>query len=216
MQDYASQINALTEFVKVLWKEMANIKKSQAATLEMYPFRIYSPPAWTYNPPSTDNTSWRSFRIRSGYVLTSLVVTQSVFGTDGYKWADRQTYPFPVTDNLYTVPISQSSYWFWIEKPQTYLGDATGSYIIRYGENPKVVSTGNPTPWTTFPSASATHIPIGFVDTYTSGSIQQSYVRQLLRTDVISTGGNYISMSVCVDEKIETWFVDAFKSGSSP
>ena len=219
MQEYASQLNSLTEFCKSLWKEMANIKKSQAATVEMYPFRIYSPPAWTYNPPSTGSISWRSFKVRNGCVLTQKVsMSSQVFGCDGVKYHDQQYYPLPVENNLYVVPVSSSQYWFWIEELTSSLPN-TGSYLLRYGANPAVASVGNPHPWASFPSASSQYVPIGFVDTNTSGSTQQSYVRQFQRTDVVATGNAIPNLPVFICNDVtgvaEEWLIVGTKVSSS-
>lgn len=213
--DYANQINSLTEFCKNIWHEIAKIRQPKTLGMDMFPFKIYSIPSHFKTSP-TASVDWRTFCVHGGYVLTTLVSTGSyVFGTDQVKYPDLVTYPFPIGYNSIEVPLSCSQYWFWIEELTSSL-PVTGSYVLRHAINPKVSSnvsgTGsNPNPWTTFPSASAQYIPIGYVDTLTSASIYYPYIRQFLRTDVLNAGiGHYVSMSVCVNGMAQTWMVDAY------
>lgn len=219
---YAQQINALTEFCKVIWKELAKVK-GPISTLDMHPFRIYSiPNVLYYNSVDSGSTRWRTFNVRNGCVLTDVVSTGSVvFGTDGMPCTlvDQNIYPTPIgTGSSVVVPNLTPQYWFWIEKPLTGSFPApTGSYILRHGPNPAAASTGNPNPWDTFPSASSNHWPIGYVDTYTSASQYQAYVRQFQRTDITTSGGggHYVTMSICLDGSAATWYVDAYPASGS-
>jgi hypothetical protein len=215
--DYAKQINSLTQFVKVLWDQVQKIRQP-SVYIDQHPFKIYSIPPMLYPSDTEKSGSWRTFKVRGGCVLTDIVSPSSiVFGTDNEDYPDHQSYNIPVEQNAIVVPLASPQYWFWIEKlipPQT----NTGSYILRHGENPASVSTFNPNPWINFPSSSNNHIPIGFVDTNTSGSAGIAYVRQYLRNDVLSTGtssGSYIEMNVCENERVVTYYVNAFRSGSA-
>jgi len=158
---------------------------------DLYPFKIYVLPLTFRRTLNSNDTYWRTVRVRGGYVFTSTVSTSSyVQGCDGFE-----TYAYANTYNIHTasadilLPTSQSlnPIWFWIENS----GSATPpSYILRYGSNPTGSSTGNPSPsWTSFPTADSTHIPIGLVDAYTSSSIKQLLIRQYVNSDIISTGG---------------------------
>lgn len=218
--DYAAQINSLTEFCRILWKEISKIRQPKTLGLDMFPFKIYSIPSH-YKTNPTASIDWRTFGVHGGCVLTKFVSTGSyVFGTDQVKYPDLVTYPFPIGYNNIEVPLNCSQYWFWIEELTSSL-PVTGSYILRHGPNPTVSSnvsgTGsNPNPWTTFPSASSHYLPIGYVDTLTSASSYYPYIRQYLRTDVLSMGGgNYTSMSVCVNGVAQTWMIDAYQLSGS-
>ena len=214
MGDYSSQINALTEFCKIIWKEISKVRTPWASTLDMYPFRIYSVPPYLRYATNTSGSFWRTVKVRGGCVLTSTVSTGSiVWGTDMSQLPDLSNYPLPLNKYDIEVPVSQSQYWFWVASLTSSLA-GTGSYLLAHGANPKVASISNPYPWTTFPSASTSYIPIGFVDTNTSGSRNQLIVRQYLRNDIISMGGNYVPFKVCVNNEVQTWMIDAYQSGS--
>jgi hypothetical protein len=219
-QEYAAQINSLTEFCKVIWHEISKIRESKSTRLDMHPFRIYTVnPSFRY-AVDTSGSFWRTVKVRGGCVLTEKVSTGSiVWGTDMNNYPDNSDYPNPVNKYDIEVPASQSQYWFWIETHSASLGAGTGSYILRYASDPKVDGPANPIPWDTFPSASATHIPIGFCDTLTSGSRNQLITRQYQRTDVVSTGGSAPSLlvNICNDQTgvAEQWLIVGTKVSSS-
>lgn len=217
-QAYAAQINSLTEFCKVIWGEVSKLKATKTDGLTMYPFKIYNIPS-IYRTSSSLN-DWRTFNIRNGYVLTKYVSTgslSSVWGTDGVPYPDQAYYPQPIGKGDIVVPENEGQYWFWIEELMP-PDPVSGSYIIRHGNDPKTISSGNPQPWENFPSSSEKHTMIGYVDTKTSASIYYPYVRQMLRTDVISTGNvsqSFAEMYVCgEDQVVEKWFVHGYRSGS--
>lgn len=190
-EEYAIQINSLTEFCKVIWKEISKIKPKGSSIVQS-PFRIYNVPS-ILQQNADIGQYWRTFSIRNGCVLTDIVSTGSfVFGTDNAILVDQQTYGNFPNSPQYQVPDGVIQYWFWIEKKNdgSSYGPGTGSYVLRYGSDPTLISVGNPIPWSSFPSASTTHFPIGYVDTQSSSSIQQAFVRQFLRTDVLNSGGS--------------------------
>ena len=212
---YAQQINALTQIVVSLGKSLSKIKQPVAASFDFHPFKIYNVPdifrptvaTGSFNP--TDN--WRTFRVRNGEVLTKTITSGSVYGTDATQYVDSNIFPLNSFDTL--VPTGSSRYYFWIETLDT-AAPPTGSYVIQSGIDPSQVGLQNK--WSNWPSASANHLPIGYVDTLSSGSINQAFVRQYIRSDILSNAVNYQSMSVCVGGQEQTWYVAAYQSGSSP
>jgi hypothetical protein len=216
--DASRQLNALTEFCRTIWDEVGKIKQTKASSVDFFPFKIYSIPSYLYTYPDTLNERWRTFKVREGCVLTSIVSTGSrVFGTDGIKFSDNVQYAIPPESGSIVVPISSSQYWIWIEQLTASL-PITGTYVLRHGADPSIAGTYNPNPWVSFPIATGSYIPIGFIDTQSSGSVGRAYVRQFLRNDVLSSGGggngNYISTSICVDGEVQTWYVDMYRSGT--
>lgn len=222
--EYAAQINASTEFVKVMWDMLSGNTTPKSDGFDMFPFKLYSPISWFYPKGQyTGSTGWRTFRVHGGAVLTSYVDSRSmVLGTDGAVWPDDHSYPLPVTSHSVVIPLGVPQYWFWIHS-------RSGSfepYQLYWGSNPKTDATasgGTFQAWDNFPSASSYNIPIGYVDTLSSASIQRALIRQYQRTDVVATGGaggNYVPMRVCVNNEVQTWMVDAYQSssatGSSP
>lgn len=194
MVEYSTQINALTEFCKVLWKEISNIRETKSSRVDMFPFRIYTIPRYLRYTTDTNENFWRTVKVRGGCVLTNEVSTGSiVWGTDMCQYPDDSTYPLPFINKYdIEVPITQSQYWFWVNSLTSSLA-GTGSYLLSHGANPTIASIYNPYPWTTFPSASTSYIPIGFVDTNTSGSRNQLIIRQYLRNDILSSSGSSTS-----------------------
>lgn len=167
-------------------REIKNINNRKKLGFDLFPFKIYVLPdsIRTNNQSNTNTTNWRTVRVRGGYVLTDTVSTGSyVQGCDGFQeYAYGNTYN--VTSASADIVLNTNSfYWFWIEEIGT-------SYNIRYGVNPVTSSTGNPNPWTSFPTADAQHIPIGYVDTEASASIQQALIRNLIDSDIVIKGGN--------------------------
>jgi hypothetical protein len=132
---------------------------------------------------SVSADDWRKFRVRAGRVFEN-----EATGTDGAdENPDAETYP-TMTD--IEVPDLALEYWFWLE-----VSDAGA--VVRHAEDPTVSDpVDNPNPWTTFPTLDGEHIPIGFVDTDTYSTEKRAVVRQLLRTDVISAGGE-IEVTLC-------------------
>jgi hypothetical protein len=126
--------------------------------------------------------------------------------------------PDPINYNDIVVPSGSAQYWFFIEDLTQNTGSSasTASYVLRYAANPTTAGSTNPDPWTTYPSASSKYFPIGYVDAVSSASINQLLVRQYQRSDITSVGsGNFISMSICQDGNVSTWFINMYKSGSS-
>ncbi len=235
----ARQLNALTELVIQHGKRIKELESRPVKGFGFYPFRLYSLPSpWLPTTASADPAgfdpinNWRTLQVRAGCVLTSYIDPLSsslVAGTDLVRYPDTDLLP-PLMLNQILVPISSSKYWVWIEKLNNPVTQSFGSvvktyYTIRHGNDPSIVNTGsynngpigNPAPptWTNWPSASATHFMIGYCDTISSASINQMYTRQLIRDDITDAGGNFVSMSVCIDGSPQVFFFNAFKSGSA-
>jgi hypothetical protein len=217
----ATQINSITDVIAAMRREMASYKLRQMTGFDFHPFKIYNVP--DSFRPSTDSgsfhtaDSWRTFKVRNGCVLTKIVATSSfVAGTDEVLYVDSDILPTPIEKNDIVADNTVDKFYFWIQDTVGLPGaNPTGSFILRYGPNPATISTGNPIPWTTFPSASSINFPIGYVDCKTSASVNQAFVRQWQRTDIVTTPGHYITMSVCIDGVNQIFNVDAYPSGSS-
>ena len=138
--------------------------------------------------------NWRTFRVRSGLVLTSIVTTGSmVMGTDLSVYPQLNIIPPFSTGIDVTIPVNTPKYWFWINNQMP-----TAS--LAYGANPITPDYGSA--WSSFPTASANSIPIGYVDTLTSSSFNMALVNQYLTTNIFAAGGgtsltltNYITGS---------------------
>ncbi len=188
-------VNTNVQNINQLNRDLQKLAERDKLDFELYPFKIYVVPTLFRSGGDVTQftNNWRTVRVRGGFVLNNIVSTSSyVNGCDGF-----QNYPYSnaygsasiVTSSIdYTIPVTQSMYWFWIE-------NTTGSYNLRYGANPVSSSLGNPTPWVGFPSASANYIPIGWVDSRSSASINQLVIRQFLTSDIISTGGAAVTSS---------------------
>ena len=189
--DHSSKLNAFGQLINQLSRESSNNNKLNVTDLELFPFKIYSLSS-VFRPTTdsanyTSSVNWRTVRVRGGLVLTNTVATSSfVNGTDrmqDYSYYNMYGDLTPSSTDI-QVPDSSSKYWFWIENAGTPISGSP--YILRHGANPTSISSGNPTPWTSFPTANPNYTPIGYVDTLTSSSINRSYVRQILTADVIS------------------------------
>jgi hypothetical protein len=151
--------------------------------------------------PTSSIDDWRSVTVRNGLNLTKTTDTGSNFlsGSDEIKYTYNDFLPDPITKGRIQVPISCSAYWLWQHEVT---GSTTSSYRLYHSTTPTVAGTYNQYAWTTFPSADTLNIPIGYVDTLSSGSINKLYIRQFLHADIQSAGGqngNYITMSVCIN-----------------
>lgn len=138
--------------------------------VELHPFKIYQLPYWLRATPGASD--WRKFRIRAGWCLGA-----NATGTDGHD-TDPDAAEIAEADMAdITVPDETAAFWFWI-------ADADTAPVVK-----SEATATKPTEWT------ATLIPIGFVDTDTYSAENRAVIRQLLRTDVISTGGG--AQAVC-------------------
>jgi len=173
----------------------AIIPKRNITDFEFFPFQIYTLSDQFRPAGFTDN--WHTVRVRGGFVMTNLVATSSyVNGTDGFwNYAESNNFSNQNSSNQivtasYDITVPSSSYgpmWFWIEKTNP---GPTETYNLRYSVTPTSVSSGNPNPWATFPSASANYIPVGYCDAYSSASQYTLLTRQLLYSDVLLSGGS--------------------------
>jgi hypothetical protein len=163
---------------------------------ELFPFKIHTLPDIFRGGEDVNSTNWCTVRVRGGFVWTTTVSTSSyVNGTDMMQnVAYRDIYAVPSSSWDITLPTgsAQNPTYFWIEVNTSISGSSpSSSYWLRYGNNPVSSSVGNPTPWTSFPNQSSNYIPIGYVDCYTSSSVKQAIIRQVLETDVLSSGGGF-------------------------
>jgi hypothetical protein len=185
-------VNKHSQNLNQLSRDIATVSGRKVLSYDLYPFKIHQLPI-TFQPQPVDTTvSWLTYRVRGGYVFTYQVSgSMYVQGTDrAESYAYDNTYPSYSSSYDITLTAGVSQNWFWIEDA------GSGSYFMRYGVNPAAASTGNPNPWTTFPAASSTHIPIGVVDTYSSQSQYQAIVRQFLTEDILSMGGGSSSVNL--------------------
>ena len=184
----SSNINQLNRDIKSVLNERHKLG------FDLFPFKIYILPDM-FRGNNLNGTSWRTVRVRGGFVFTDQVATSSyVNGTDmfqNYAYANTFTGTASYTSVVptsydITLPTDQADnpVWFWIENA------GSSSYYLRYGNNPVSASLGNPTPWTSFPDADADYIPVGLVDAYSSASSQQILIRQFLTSDVLLSGGS--------------------------
>ena len=223
---YADQINILTQNVKQLYRESQrkndpNVKRLQ--DFGFFPFQIYTIPD-IFRPQNsgsyTSGSNWTTVRVRNGQVLTSFVNYSSsfVYGTDGVQYPDSNYFNPSWTANVdYIIPSGSNQQWFWIEELSSSVSGS--NYIVQSSTSSNVSSTYVQSPWFNYPSASNNHIPIGVVDAVSSASIHQLLIRQFLRTDVMSTGGttsgSYIQLIACsIDGVNSTIFVLGYISGS--
>ena len=221
---YGKQINALSEQVKYFHRIMdAKIDPEAKRQLDFdfFPFKIYTVPIVLRQPDSgsySSDSNWRTVRVRGGAVLTETVDTASswVYGTDLSPWPDSNISPLPWLKNVdYIVPTGSNQYWFWIEQLSSSISGTM--YWLQQASASNVSSTSVQIPWSTFPSASTSHIPIGYVDNATSASVHQMFTRQYQRTDVVSTGGSgsYIPIPACLNGTASILYVQGyFVSGS--
>ena len=161
-----------------------------------HPFKLYQTqrPYRTAPDPETD---WRTFYIRSGYVMGA-----EATGTDGFE---------PDTDNpteatnYYIIPLPAGEettleFWFWLEILQTESGTYTAQ--LRYSDDPTADAYDDGTnsawttdaPWTSYPTPDAQHVPIAKVTLAIAAEgppyvAQSTAVRQYLRTDIVFAGG---------------------------
>lgn len=183
-------VNKSNQTVNQLNKDIQKLDDRNKLGFELFPFKIYVLPD-IIRGSNLDNTSWSTVRVRGGFVFTSIVGSASyVNGTDMFQqYAYQNTYPL---SSSYDIALGSGAFnWFWVEKNQTIAGPAPEhSYYLRYGSNPQSASLGNPTPWATFPTANANYIPIGWVDTQSSASINQALIRQFVTNDIVLQGGS--------------------------
>lgn len=155
--------------------------------------------------PYTSSANWRTFRVRGGLVCNNQVSSGSfVNGTDLFQNYSDYNFlsPQPVANFDIQVPLNSPEFFFWIENSGSAIPPSS-SYFLRYGDDPTSTSVGNPSPWTQFPSASVNYIPIGWVDTATSGSTNTAYVKQLLRSDVLNSSATGSAGSSSI---VPNWF----------
>lgn len=149
-----------------------------------HPFRLYQTQR-PYRSNPDPETDWRTFRIRSGYVMG----TDAIGTDDLLPDTDDPT----ETETAYILPDSSTPFWFWLEIIKD---DDTGAYTatVRYSATPTESTHTDglndnwttDTHWETYPVPDAQHIPIAKVilnpDTHTAT------IRQYLRTDLLTLG----------------------------
>jgi hypothetical protein len=210
---------------------LTSIPPYQWNGIDFYPFKIYQYPE-SFRSTTLDSVNdWRKVRVRSGNVLTTLIQpggVSEVIGTDGIEFEDYQIYPpesgsggVGISGSLdILVDANEYEYWFWVESSGS---NPTASNFLRHGADPTIVSYANPHPWLNFPSASSdvsgsTFTIIGYSDTESSGSLGRMYIRQYLRTDLMSAGGATpnLLVNICNNGVVEKWKIFGTKvSGSS-
>jgi hypothetical protein len=190
VNDCADGVNANSQNINQLNRVFQSLNQKGDVGNDMYPFKVYVTPDIFRGGPSPNN--WCTVCVRGGYVLNKNVATASfVNGTDRCEYtAYGNIYPNTSGSYIYlTGSVDQNPTWIWIET-------LSSSYNIRYSNTPTVATTGNPNPWTGFPLADSTHIPVALVDTYTSSSISQAIIRQFLTCDVLLSGGGSGSAAI--------------------
>lgn len=160
-----------------------------------HPFRLYQIQRAYLTEPDPE-TDWRTFHIRSGYVMGA-----EASGTDHLE---PDTDDPTETANYYIIPLpagedTSTEFWFWLEITQSEAGAYTAE--LRYSDDPTadnyddggplnpIWSTDNP--WETFPTPDGEHVPIAKVTlTLAAGATPRSVtVRQYLRSDIVFAGG---------------------------
>ncbi len=214
---YARQINNITQNVQGINRQFNKVRSPVQLQFDFYPFRIYSIPQIFRGPNNADN--WRTFKVRNGEVLTDIVANVSssftgsptwVFGTDGVPYPDSNVLPSPITVGDIMAPESASRFYFWIETLNPALAN-TGSNIIQYGTDPRTVGIQHT--WDTFPSSSANHIIIGYVDTATAGSSHTAFIRNYVRADITSNV-SFFTASLCLNNQEVVYYLAGHPSGS--
>jgi len=189
--------NKSNQLINQLSREFKKLKERGTMDFGFFPFEIYTLPV-EFRPTGdiaqyTASINWRTVRIRGGLVLTETVSTGSfVWGTDMMQNYSYDSILPPSNVGTYDIQVPQNTpqYWFWIENSGSANISGSSQYYLRYSADPTMADDiGNPVPWATFPSASSNYIPIGYVDTATSGSINVIYSRQFVNSDIILQGG---------------------------
>jgi hypothetical protein len=197
----------LTSSVSQLQRRMSHLAIPNQSLSNYHPFKIYQLPIFFRTAATDVSKAWRTFRVRSGLILTTnangvlpdgtdLIQTphDEVFVTSksGVTLSNNYNVAAPNATDI-QVPASMATYWFWIEIR------TDGTAVIRYGNDPTVSTysdgEGNTTwtstnPWTAFPTIDGNHIPVGYVDTLTGVDFTTAYVRQYLISDIISGSGS--------------------------
>ena len=164
----------------------------------LFPFKIYQRPWGLWSEDEDFSKLWRTYRVRAGRVMET-DATGTDADSDPVCNADPDALYYPLVAPEILVPTATAKFWFWLELGFDEEGSTT---VVRYGPDPTAESytpsedgdttaAWGPTdnPWTAAPVPNSTHIPIGWVDTSTDGSIMKAWARQLLRADVVQVGG---------------------------
>ena len=213
--------NQILGIVNQMSREIDKLKLRKVIGLDFYPFCIYSVPSQFRQADSgsyTNDWNWSTVRIRNGAVLTSVVDTSgsSVYGTDNAWIPDDNTVNGDWNATMdYIIPAESDKWYFWIEALSSSVSGS--SYFIQNASSSNIPLAYIQSPWTSFPSASVNHIPIGFCDNFNSASSNTLVIRQYQRTDVVSTGGSgsYVSIPACLNGTASVLHVMGyFTSGS--
>ncbi len=155
---------------------------------DFFPFRIYQVFSQPLDPPH----DWRRYKVRAGRVKET--VASGTDSTDSNPDAEDLLYYDPAHPNYITVADSTPQFWFWLEIGADGSGNTTAA--VRFGPDPTVSTYSDGTtswtstnPWSGFPVPDSAHAPIGWVDTQTKHADKIAIVRQLLRNDLVFTGG---------------------------
>lgn len=222
VKSHASAINSIIQSLTSLFRDVAKLKQTTTPDFKFHPFKLY--PLNKDFRPDIENSVWRTFNVRGGAVLTKYVDSRSIVkGTDGITYTDYNLFPSNFMTGSVTVPLNTPNYWFWIHVLTGSLSASVMTdeqYIVHYGSNPSTDYTSSLSylgsqsyAWSNYPSSSTENIPIGYVDTQSSGAISRAYVRQYLRTDVLATGatsGSFIPVNVCVNGVDTILYVNGF------
>ena len=200
ISELSSGHNSLIQVINQMTRDIKRLSDRLTIGLGFFPFKIYTVP--NFFRPTTDqlqytaSANWRTVRVRGGYVFADYISTQSyVQGTDGMElYTDLSTLPSSSVGYYdIQVPESQSMFWFFIEQSGSKTS-VSSSYYLRYAATtPASYSAiGNPHPWVSFPSASFgtssyQYYPIGWCDSNTSGSTNNLLIRQIQRTDIVTS-----------------------------
>ena len=161
----------------------------------LHPFKIYQTPL-EFADGVDSSTYWRTFRVRAGRVL-GWDATGTDAATDDVPNSDPDALYYPSGDVDIVVPETTAKFWFWIEIN-------AGAAVVRYGTDPTATqypATGtalwtSTNSWGAAPIPDISHVPIGWIDTNTHADELRAVVRQLLRADVVFTGGGDTLMTL--------------------
>lgn len=199
--------NNLSQISNQQNRDIKRLGERHVTDFDFFPFEIYTVP-YVFRPDTdtaqyTSSINWRTVRVRGGFWLSNTVSTASLInGTDGMQ---NYAYNNFLANNVgpydIQVPAYTPQYWFWVENsaslmPANNQPPLTASYWLRSSATPQTPDNAyNPNGWINFPTASNSYVPVGYVDTNTSGSQNIAYVRQFLNGDILFPPSSNVSSS---------------------
>lgn len=147
--------------VQAVVDHIASGKAAGRRLIELFPFAIYQLPSVLRAAPAAND--WLKFRVRAGKYLGV-----DVSGTDGANDDPDSESLFEADTLDISVPSGTPSFWFWLDASNP------AAPALKSGVTP--------------PTFDSSHVAIGMVDTSTNAATRQAVVRQIVRTDIISTG----------------------------